>query len=168
MMDSIAEKNVVAKVKWQPRWKTCSVICLKEGPSFVQQVESKFPNWQVDEPIHVEEAIDHNVPSEDPTNSVVDVSATSEYDPEASSQVTPVSTFKSADFLKDVDTLSQMTPFSNNSLSVDADKHVSGCSTPAATNAVYAAAHPAPPKDDTTPARHSSSKRVKLIKQEKK
>jgi hypothetical protein len=61
-----------------------------------------------------------------------------------------------------------MTPFTNNSLSVDADKHVSGCSTPAATNAGYAAAHPAPPKDDTTPARHSSSKRVKLIKQEKK
>lgn len=28
-------------------------------------------NNQVDEPIHVEEAIDHNVPSEDPTNSVV-------------------------------------------------------------------------------------------------
>lgn len=61
----------------------------------------------------------------------VDLSGTSEYDPEASSQVTPVSTFKCADFFKDAETLSQMIPFSNNYLSVAADKHVSEASTTA-------------------------------------
>jgi len=46
MLDGMAHKTAVAKVKWQPKWKTSSVVCLKEGTTFVDQVKSKFPNFQ--------------------------------------------------------------------------------------------------------------------------
>jgi hypothetical protein len=44
LMDQLAEKTFVFKVKWQPRWKSCSVVCYKEGPEFVNQVVARFPN----------------------------------------------------------------------------------------------------------------------------
>jgi len=36
MMDNFAEKTMVFKVKWQPRWKSTSVVCYKEGDAFVE------------------------------------------------------------------------------------------------------------------------------------
>lgn len=47
LMDSLAGKNIVAKVKWQPKWKTCSVVTLKDGEGFVDQIKNKFPEHQV-------------------------------------------------------------------------------------------------------------------------
>jgi hypothetical protein len=47
MMDGLAGKNFVAKVKWQPRWKTFSVVCLKVEPELFAKVITKFPNYQV-------------------------------------------------------------------------------------------------------------------------
>jgi hypothetical protein len=47
MMDDLAEKTMVFKVKWQPRWKSCSVVCFKESEAFVEQVRAKFPNYEV-------------------------------------------------------------------------------------------------------------------------
>jgi len=47
IMDSLAGKSIVVKVKWQPKWKTCSVVTLKEGPAFVDQIKNKFPEHQV-------------------------------------------------------------------------------------------------------------------------
>jgi len=43
MMDGLAGKTFVFKVKWQPRWKSCSIVCYKEGKAFVDQVVAKFP-----------------------------------------------------------------------------------------------------------------------------
>jgi len=43
-MDGLAGKTFVFKVKWQPRWKSCSVVCYKSGEAFVDQVVAKFPN----------------------------------------------------------------------------------------------------------------------------
>jgi hypothetical protein len=43
LVDDLAEKTFVFKVKWQPRWKSCSVVCYKEGEAFVDQVVAKFP-----------------------------------------------------------------------------------------------------------------------------
>jgi hypothetical protein len=47
IMDKLAGKSMVAKVKWQPKWKSCSVVCLKVGTAFVDQVKNKFPEHQV-------------------------------------------------------------------------------------------------------------------------
>jgi hypothetical protein len=47
IMDDLAEKTMVFKVKWQPRWKSCSVVCYKEGEAFIDRVRAKFPNLVV-------------------------------------------------------------------------------------------------------------------------
>jgi Sec-independent protein secretion pathway component TatC len=47
LMDKLAEKTWVAKVKWQPKWKSCSVVCIKTGQAFVNQVCEKFPHFQL-------------------------------------------------------------------------------------------------------------------------
>jgi len=47
MMDGIAGKKFVAKVKWQPRWKTCLVVCLNQDEGLVAKVITKFPNYKV-------------------------------------------------------------------------------------------------------------------------
>lgn len=43
LVDGLAEKTFVFKVKWQPRWKSCYVVCYKGGEAFVDQVVAKFP-----------------------------------------------------------------------------------------------------------------------------
>jgi len=46
-MDDLAGKTMVFKVELQPRWKSFSVVCYKEGDAFIAQVKSKFPNYEV-------------------------------------------------------------------------------------------------------------------------
>lgn len=166
LMDKLAEKTWVAKVKWQPKWKSCSVVCIKTGQPFVNQVCEKFPHFQAAAPIHVHEAPDNIVDSQNITDSVHDLSGTSEYDPELLTQQTPISSFKIPANTKDLDGLSQMTPFSNKSLSDVADFELLDTTPPTKGNprcVPTASTSPA----DIPPTKHSSSKRVKLIKQEK-
>jgi len=86
------------------------------------------------------------------------MSAPSEYDPELLNQITTLSKMKNVEVCHKHDSLSQLTP---NCLKFVADTTPAKFASPANT------AQP-----DTTneiiPAKHSSSKRAKLIKQEKK
>jgi len=47
IIETIAEKTLVFKVKWQPKWKSFSVVSYKGGDAFVNQISSKFPIVQV-------------------------------------------------------------------------------------------------------------------------
>lgn len=47
ILDTLSSKSMVAKVKWQPKWKTCSVVNLKVDKVFENQVIKKFPQHQV-------------------------------------------------------------------------------------------------------------------------
>jgi len=47
IIETIAEKTLVFKVKWQPKWKSFSVVSYKERNAFVNQVSSKFPIVEV-------------------------------------------------------------------------------------------------------------------------
>jgi len=42
-MDTLVGKSMFAKVKWQPKWKTCSIVTLKVDKVFENQVKNKFP-----------------------------------------------------------------------------------------------------------------------------
>jgi len=86
------------------------------------------------------------------------LSASSEYDPEISTQITPLSKMKNVNECTNLESLSQLTPNFNKGMDQAAVvPHVS-------TDVIAEASTHA----ETTPAKHSSSKRVKLIKQEKK
>ena len=95
------------------------------------------------------------------------MSATSEYDPENLSHMTLISNPKNVESMVDWDGLSQLTPLnniliaaepSNTSILVETTPY-----TPRPTFVPQPRYH-----DEMPPAKHSSSKRVKLIKQEKK
>jgi hypothetical protein len=43
LMDGIGGKNMAFKIKWQPKWKTISVVCYREGDVLATLVSSKFP-----------------------------------------------------------------------------------------------------------------------------
>jgi hypothetical protein len=47
IIESIAEKTFVFKVKWQPRWKSFSVVCYREGQPIIDQVIAKLPIVEV-------------------------------------------------------------------------------------------------------------------------
>jgi hypothetical protein len=47
LIDSIGQKSMVFKVKWQPRWKTGSVVSYKEGDAICELIKSKYPNAPV-------------------------------------------------------------------------------------------------------------------------
>lgn len=126
IMDDLAGKTFVFKVKWQPRWKSCSVVCFKEGTAFINQVRAKFPNIVEPEPepdiqLLGDDAVMENTTSnptasnDNVTISTHDLSATSEYDPDTLSQVTPISSFKNAGHPMNCESLSQLTPGSFNS-----------------------------------------------------
>ncbi|MCI31934.1 hypothetical protein A2U01_0053146, partial [Trifolium medium] len=42
-MDMIAGKTLAVKVKWQPKWKTGSVIQIMIGDDFINEISSQFP-----------------------------------------------------------------------------------------------------------------------------
>jgi hypothetical protein len=96
------------------------------------------------------------------------MSGTSEYDPDqTSSQITPISNPNNADKMVDWDGLSQLTPLNNILLAEPSFAPARTLTTPETPKATF----PVPPPrthDEMPPAKHSSSKRVKLIKQEKK
>jgi len=96
-----------------------------------------------------------------------DLSRTFEYDPELLTQMTPISSFKIPASSKDLDGLSQMTPSSNKSLADVADIELLDTTPPTKGNP-RCVPTPSTSPEDIPPAKHSSSKRVKLIKQEKK
>lgn len=69
-IDSIAEKTFVFKVKWQPRWKSFSVVCYRTGQPLIDQVISKFPIFEpVAPPLEPPEVpqLSHTLDSEDHT-----------------------------------------------------------------------------------------------------
>jgi hypothetical protein len=86
------------------------------------------------------------------------LSASSEYDPEGMTQTTPLSKMKNVEMCSNLETLSQLTPTVLKTLAEST------------TDKIISIDVPSMPKThaDDTPAKHSSSKRVKLIKQEKK
>lgn len=163
MMDGLAGKNFVAKVKWQPRWKTFSVVCLKVEPELFAKVITKFPKYQPAS-VHVQDDPtddtigDIQVQDNDHTVSTHDMSASSEYDPDSLNQITPLSKMKTVDASQNYESLSQLTP---NYLKSVAE------ATPAQLAPPNNTAQP-DTTDEITPAKQSSSKRVRLIKQEKK
>lgn len=168
LMDQLAEKTFVFKVKWQPRWKSCSVVCYKEGPEFVNQVVARFPNVVLPEPDNNilapapmnEETLDVN--NTDSQNVTIShgLSATSEFDPDSLSQLTPMSSFKNASVMN------QITPTSSKYLggqtSDDPAAEITLNKVSTTDVVVLSAAHA-----DIIPAKASSSKRAKVIKQEK-
>ncbi|RHN78616.1 putative non-specific serine/threonine protein kinase [Medicago truncatula] len=95
LMDSIGGKTMAFKIKWQPKCKTISVVCYRQGDVLAKLVSSKFPEAVIDD-LHAESADDvENTPdgltvTEEVTMSV-DVSATAEYNPVTLSQLTPMS-----------------------------------------------------------------------------
>lgn len=94
-----------------------------------------------------------------------DLSASSEYDPDYLSQLTPITGLKNAGHSLSCETLSQLTPGSFSYAAAaepPADESTPHKFAPTDVPA-YAGGH-----NEITPAKHSSSKRVKLIKQEKK
>lgn len=176
MMDGLAEKTMVFKVKWQPRWKSCSVVTFKDSPAFVAQVRAKFQDYQAPAPPIVDVDIlpmvqdnvgDKNVDDDYVILSANEVSGSADFDPETLSQLTPPSNLKHSDTSKNWDALSQLTPTSNYVIAELSNEVPESLKTPAQqkpTDAgTLATAH-----QDLIPPKQSSSKRVKLIKQEKK
>lgn len=153
-LDSISPEPMVFKIKWQPRWKTISVVCFRKGDGLVNLIISKFPisaqdNVVSDQPTDVVDKPAHASDielTEDMPISTQDVSATAEFDPETLSQLTPMS-----DKLKGKKTID---------LSYDDV-------TPAKSNIQVPLTKPET-YDEIIPAKQSSSKRVKIIKTEKK
>lgn len=96
-----------------------------------------------------------------------DLSATSEFDPETLSQMTPMSTFKTAGHSNNLELLDQVTPRSSMFLGGQTSENPPADATPHKLPAAHVVVI-STGQDDITPAKGSSSKRVKLIKQEKK
>lgn len=176
IMDDLAEKTMVFKVKWQPRWKSCSVVCYKEGEAFIDRVRAKFPNLVEAEPeienLAADVMMDNTNPNptasnEDVTISTHDLSASSEYDPDGLTQITPISGLKNAGQPMSCESLSQLTPGSFNSVAEKGNARPTVEITPhkmaATDDFCNAGGH-----NEITPAKQTSSKRVKLIKKEKK
>jgi hypothetical protein len=95
------------------------------------------------------------------------MSATSEYDPDHISQITPISNPNNAEAMVDWDGLSQLTPLNNILLAEPLVAPAPTQRTPETPKTTF----PVPQtrnQEAIPPAKHSSSKRVKLIKQEKK
>jgi len=95
------------------------------------------------------------------------LSGTAENEPDSLSQLTPLSSFKVPGSSKNKDTLTQLTPTSLIS-PADLVSDVSPQNTKPAMMIVNESSGNVPATDELIPAKHSSSKRVKLIKQEKK
>jgi hypothetical protein len=96
-----------------------------------------------------------------------EISGSAEFDPDNLSQLTPLSSLKHSDLSKNWDTLSQLTPTSNNPIAELANDSPVGQNI--ATKHKSADAGPqTATHHELIPPKHSSSKRVKLIKQEKK
>jgi hypothetical protein len=94
------------------------------------------------------------------------MSATSEFDPETLSQMTPMSTFKTASHSNNIELLNQVTKSSSMFLGGQTSENPPADATPHKLPAAHVVISAG--QDDITPAKGSSSKRVKLIKQEKK
>ncbi|RHN53216.1 putative nucleic acid-binding protein [Medicago truncatula] len=150
LLDGIGEKTYVFKVKWQPKWKTTSVVCYRDADALVNLVKAKFPNAKVipllNESVGVDKPNDNTSLTEEVTMSAQELSGTAENDP---------------------DTLSQLTPISDK-LQLKLNKDPS-FDIPTPMTLVQPVMLPNPPLfEEIIPAKQSSSKRVKVIKTEKK
>jgi len=96
-----------------------------------------------------------------------DVFGTADHDPESLSQMTPFSNFKVPGASKNWDTMTQLTPTSNISLAEQLNDHPLDVPNFSQLKSTDSTPDPTP-RDELIPAKQSSSKRVRLIKQEKK
>jgi len=96
-----------------------------------------------------------------------DLSATSEFDPDSLSQLTPMSTLKNAGHSNNLEVLNQVTPTSSIVHCGQRSEAPVAETTPSKFPAAHVAVISAG-QDEITPAKGSTSKRAKLIKQEKK
>ncbi|RHN55405.1 putative nucleic acid-binding protein [Medicago truncatula] len=75
LLDGIGEKTYVFKVKWQPKWKTTSVVCYRDADALVNLVKAKFPNAKVipllNESVGVDKPNDNTSLTEEVTMSAV-------------------------------------------------------------------------------------------------
>lgn len=150
LMDNIGPKTLAFKIKWQPKWKTISVVSYREGDVLAQLVRSKFPNAVMND-LPTESTSDVEKPPEcvtmtEEATMSVELSATAEHDPVTLSQLTPMSDKCLEKSNKD-SSAEKVTPL----------KMAEEVQLP--TTAAY---------EEIIPAKQSSSKRVKVIKTEKK